>query len=241
MSSATSREPTRRVTNSRNRRWFSTSTATTSGDISLSPRAKSERGPRDEDTPRGPPGASAPAAARDAAADGLAGAETFVWVRHRGLLSPMQTRRVAPSYTRPVDVLIVHDPREPARKCSLTPLRGMAGLRFVPARPGERIDVGRRIWLQPEGDELGPADRGLGFLLIDCTWRRLPKLARCIDGRPVRRRLPRLVTAYPRRSKIVPDPEDGLASVEALYAALALLGAPRPALLARSRWRAGFA
>lgn len=139
-----------------------------------------------------------------------------------------------------MDILIVHDPREPAKKCSLTPLRGMAGLRFVSLQRDARVDVGRRIWLDPDGEELGPADRGIGLLLIDCTWRRVPKLSKCIDGELRRRRLPKLVTAYPRRSKLAPDPENGLASVEALFAATALLGVPRPELLAQYRWAAAF-
>jgi pre-rRNA-processing protein TSR3 len=139
-----------------------------------------------------------------------------------------------------VDVLIVHDLREPANKCSLTPLRGMEGVRFVPMRGNERVDAGRRIWLHPDGDELGPEDRGLGILIIDCTWRRVATLSKRIDGQLLRRRLPNLVTAYPRRSKLGLDPEHGLASVEALYAALALLGAPCPELLARYHWRAEF-
>lgn len=134
----------------------------------------------------------------------------------------------------------MHDPREPAKKCSLTPLRGMPGVRFVSARGGQRVDAGRRIWLHPEGEELSQADRGVGLLLVDCTWRRLPKLSACIDGELFRRRLPNLVTAYPRRSKLTPDPEHGLASVEALYAATALLNGPRPELLARYRWAAEF-
>jgi pre-rRNA-processing protein TSR3 len=139
-----------------------------------------------------------------------------------------------------VDILIVHDPREPAKKCSLTPLRGLAGVRFVPVRAGHRVEVGCRIWLHPDGDELGPADGEIGLLLIDCTWRRLPALSRCVDGELLQRRLPRLVTAYPRRSKLTPDPEHGLASVEALYAALALLDTPRPELLAHYRWGEDF-
>lgn len=130
----------------------------------------------------------------------------------------------------------MHDPREPAKKCSITPLRGMEGVRFVPVRGGKRVDAGRRIWLHPDGEELKPADRRLGLLLIDCTWRRVPTLARRIDGDLLPRRLPELVTAYPRRSKLQPDPEHGLASVEALYAAIALLHGPRPELLARYRW-----
>jgi len=56
----------------------------------------------------------------------------------------------------------------------------------------------------------------------------------------VRRRLPALTTAYPRKSLITPDPERGLASVEALYAALALLGDEHPELLAQYRWRDEF-
>jgi pre-rRNA-processing protein TSR3 len=139
-----------------------------------------------------------------------------------------------------VDILIVHDPREPAKKCSLTPLRGMRGVRFVPVRGDQRVDAGRRIWLHPEGDELRPDDRGIGLLLIDCIWRRVPALSKRIDGELLRRRLPNLITAYPRRSKLTPDPEHGLASVEALYAALALLDAPCPALLAHYRWAAEF-
>ncbi len=136
--------------------------------------------------------------------------------------------------------MIVHDPREPAGKCSLTPLRGMPGMRFVPLRAGQRVDAGRRLWLHPDGDALGPADRGIGLLLVDCTWRRLSKLSASIDGELLRRRLPNLVTAYPRRSKLTPDPEHGLASVEALYAATALLDGPRPELLAGYHWAAEF-
>lgn len=139
-----------------------------------------------------------------------------------------------------MDILIVHDPREPAKKCSLTPLRGMVGVRFVPLRGGSRVDAGRRIWLHPDGEELGPADRGIGLLLIDCTWRRVSTLSKRIDGELLQRRLPHLVTAYPRRSKLAMDPAHGLASVEALYAAIALLDVPRPELLTRYRWASDF-
>src|SRR5580765_1805359 len=101
-----------------------------------------------------------------------------------------------------MDIVIVHDPRMPKRKCSIAPLRGMDGIRFVPLRAGARVDVGRRIWLHPDGEDLGPDDRDLGWLLVDCTWRRLAALSRRIDGELLPRRLPALVTAYPRRSKL---------------------------------------
>jgi pre-rRNA-processing protein TSR3 len=139
-----------------------------------------------------------------------------------------------------MDILIVRDPREPAKKCSLTPLRGMAGVSFVSLRGGKRVDAGRRIWLHPDGDELSADDRGLDLLLVDCAWRKLPAISKAIDGELLPRRLPRLVSAYPRRSKIAQDPSEGLASVEALYAAICLLEGPRPELLANYRWRDEF-
>jgi pre-rRNA-processing protein TSR3 len=139
-----------------------------------------------------------------------------------------------------IDVLIVRDPREAAAKCSLTPLRGLPGIRFVSYDPDRRVDAGRRIRLDPDGEPLGPGDRGLPLLVVDCAWRRVPALLATIDGELLPRRLPPLATAYPRRSKLFSDPERGLASVEALYAASLLLGSPRPELLERYRWAREF-
>lgn len=139
-----------------------------------------------------------------------------------------------------IDVLIVRDPRESLAKCSLTPLRGLPGLRFVSYHPDRRVEAGRRVLLHPDGEELGESDRGLPLLLVDCSWRRVPQITATIDGEFLRRRLPRLETAYPRRSKTFEDPASGLASVEALYAALVLLGDRRPELLADYRWTQEF-
>ena len=137
-------------------------------------------------------------------------------------------------------VLVLRDPRESRAKCSLTPLRGLPGVRFVDYHHARRLAVGERILLHPDGDELTDDDRGRDLLLIDCAWRRVPRLLATVDGVLHARRLPALVTAYPRRSKTFDDPTRGLASVEALYAASILLGDPRPELLDGYRWRAGF-
>jgi pre-rRNA-processing protein TSR3 len=137
-------------------------------------------------------------------------------------------------------VLILRDPRESAAKCSLTPLRGLPCIRFERWEPQRRFEVGRRLLLHPDGPPLSRADAGLDLLLVDCAWRRLPQLLASVDGELLPRSLPPLVTAYPRRSKLFEDPARGLASVEALYAALALLGEPRPELLAAYRWREDF-
>ena len=139
-----------------------------------------------------------------------------------------------------LDVLIFRDPRESAKKCSLTPLRGVPGVRFVDFKPGRRVDGARRILLHPEGELLEPTDEAEGLLLIDCSWRRVERMLDAVDGDPVVRRLPKLETAYPRKSRLFEDPEQGLASIEALYAAFALLGSPHPQLLEGYRWAAEF-
>jgi pre-rRNA-processing protein TSR3 len=136
--------------------------------------------------------------------------------------------------------LILRDPRESVAKCSLTPLRGLPGIEFVAYRRGARLDAGARVLLDPDGDELSAADRGRGLLLIDCAWRHLPELRASVDGELLPRRLPPLVTAYPRKSKVYADPARGLASVEALYAALFVLDGPRPELLRGYHWAERF-
>jgi ribosome biogenesis protein Tsr3 len=135
-----------------------------------------------------------------------------------------------------MDVLILRDPKESVKKCSLTPLRGAPGVRFVEFHSERRFKVGRRVLLTPEGEPLGEADRGLDLLLVDCAWRRVPRLLGRVDGELLPRRLPPLASAYPRRSRTFPDPAQGLASIEALYATSVLLGEPHPEWLAGYRW-----
>ena len=140
----------------------------------------------------------------------------------------------------PLDVLILRDPKEAAKKCSLAPLRGEEGLRFATYREDRVLEAGVRILLHPEGELLGPGDAGQPLLLIDCAWRRLPSLLRTVRGELLPRRLPRLASAYPRKSRTFEDPGEGLASVEALYAALALTGRREPRLLRHYRFAERF-
>jgi len=140
-----------------------------------------------------------------------------------------------------VDVLILRDPRESRAKCSLTQLRGRPDVRFVDYHPERRLDASQRVFLTPDAPELSPADgSGRGLFLIDCSWRRVEKLWRTVDGDPLPRSLPKLLTGYPRRSKSFPDPAEGLASVEALYAAVAILERADPSLLDGYHWRDEF-
>ncbi len=137
-------------------------------------------------------------------------------------------------------ILILRDPRESAAKCSLTPIRDLPGVELVGYDGERRVNADGRIALDPEGELLTAADAGRDLFLIDSSWRRVEKLKRAVDGVLLPRRLPELVTAYPRKSKTFADPATGLASIEALFAATAILGQPRHELLDAYRWREEF-
>ena len=139
-----------------------------------------------------------------------------------------------------LEILILRDPRESTKKCSLTSLREHERVRFVNYHPDRRLAADGYLLLHAEGEELTSADAGRPLLLLDCAWRRVAQLLGTVDGELVHRRLPRLTTAYPRRSTVFEDPEQGLASVEALFAASSILGEPSPSLLEGYRWAKEF-
>ena len=148
-----------------------------------------------------------------------------------------------PDSARPgtgVDVVIRH-PRERKAKCSLQPLVGRPDIRFLQARPGFSFDATGYILLRLDAPVLSPLDAPLPLLLLDSTWRLLPQLEATLSGSPVARSLPGSVrTAYPRSSKIFPDPLHGLASIEALYLARRLQNRPTKGLLDAYHWRDSF-
>ena len=138
-------------------------------------------------------------------------------------------------------VVVIRHHRERVAKCSLQPLVGRPGFRFLEAGPEFSFDAGGHTLLGLGGEVIGPADSGRPLLLLDGTWRYLPAMERQLRGAPCRRTLPAgLRTAYPRTSKLFADPARGLASVEALYAALRLMGLPADTLLDGYRWKEEF-
>ena len=141
-----------------------------------------------------------------------------------------------------MEILIIRHPRERVSKCTLQPLREREGFRFLKGRRGLQVDVTGYLLLSTEAPVLRAADAGHPLLLLDSTWHLLPDLRACLVGTPIPRSLPEtLRTAYPRRSKLHgDDPENGLASIEALYAALRLLGHRDDSLLGQYPWAEEF-
>ena len=141
----------------------------------------------------------------------------------------------------PVPTTVIRHAKERIAKCSLRFLHARPEMTFLRARPGFTFDGTGFLLLEVDAPPLSRADAGAPLLLLDSTWRWLPQLRACVAGTPIARSIPTgVATAYPRTSKVFDDPAAGLASIEALYLARALLGDADPTLLDGYHWRDQF-
>lgn len=138
---------------------------------------------------------------------------------------------------------IVVDAHETPNKCTITPLAFRSDFRLFPVFGEGKIGpLSAPLLLHHEGECLTNLRQELGrvpaIASIDCVWRRVAHLVAktaWVDG--VRPRLARIpdgfCTAYPRVGSPSTDPATGLATIEALFIAAALVGHYDPTLLAR--------
>jgi len=134
-------------------------------------------------------------------------------------------------------ILLMH-PREKAVKCTVQCLRSREGFRFcthpyIPEIPEQYVRLGLG------GPLLSPADAESGLLVLDGTWRLAARMEPFVRHVQVRT-LPPWRTAYPRVSKFYQDPSDGLATIEAIFAAYHILGRETTGLLDGYHWREQF-
>ena len=140
-----------------------------------------------------------------------------------------------------IQTIIIRHPKERLSKCSLQPLIHRKDLTFLKSTPNFTFDATNHILLCLDAPELTIQDKNHPLLLIDSTWRLLPQIMSKIKGSPIRRTLSSFIqTAYPRISKIGPNPHQGLASVEALFVAKYILGDHDPSLLDSYHWKDPF-
>jgi pre-rRNA-processing protein TSR3 len=138
----------------------------------------------------------------------------------------------------PPTVIVRHTHENP-RKCSVLPLRGRRDIVLLNYPLAVKPPLDGYVRLAAEGPELSPADAASGLLLLDSSWRWADKMTRdFLDVPP--RSLHGWRTAYPRVSRRGTDPENGLASVEALFAAYRILGRPTVGMLDHYRWAEEF-
>lgn len=136
------------------------------------------------------------------------------------------------------DTIIVVHPRERRAKCTVQALRNKPGFVFY-KHPRVPAELTGYVRLGLGGPILGPEDFDSGLLVLDGTWRWVEPMERLMREVPIRS-LPPLTTAYPRTSKVSDDPEGGLATIEAIYAAYRLLGRDTTSLLDHYHWGEAF-
>ena len=135
--------------------------------------------------------------------------------------------------------IIVRHTHENPRKCSVLPLRGRPDVLFLTHPVKERPPLENYVRLAAEGPPLSPADSNKGILLLDGSWRWAAAMIRDFQDVPPRS-LDGWRTAYPRVSKLGTDPDNGLASIEALFVTYHLLGRPTDGLLDHYYWAEAF-
>ena len=131
-------------------------------------------------------------------------------------------------------VIIVH-PKERRKKCSVEPLRGRDDFEFVKFPQAVERSLDGFVRLGIGGPVLSEADKDCGLLVLDGSWKLAARMEPSYSHLPVRS-LPPIETAYPRVSKVFNDPTGGLATIEAVYAALKLLGRDVTGLLDDYYW-----
>lgn len=140
----------------------------------------------------------------------------------------------------PPTIILRHN-RENLRKCSLKGLEKRDDLIFLSYPTSKLPDLTNYIVLTLDGPPLSPADGHLGIFLIDGTWRHAKTMSKILPDGLIKRSLPaHIKTAYPRRQDDCPDPNRGLASVEALYTAYSILGRETSGLLDHYYWKDQF-
>lgn len=136
-------------------------------------------------------------------------------------------------------IIVVH-PKERRSKCSVEPLRAREDFVFWKWPSRGKESLANYVRLGIGGRELSAEDASRGLLVLDGTWKLASRMEPDYHDVPVRG-LPRgWRTAYPRVSKLTEDPSEGLATIEAIYAAYCALGWEREGLLDAYYWREDF-
>jgi pre-rRNA-processing protein TSR3 len=139
--------------------------------------------------------------------------------------------------------VILRHRKENLKKCSLRGLESRDDCHFIRYPCKTLPPLEGYLLLDLEAPPLSDSDKDLGLFLIDATWRYATTMSKNISlpETMVRRSLPKqFVTAYPRYQTGCIFPEQGLASVEALYLAYLILGRSTEGILDNYHWKIEF-
>lgn len=137
--------------------------------------------------------------------------------------------------------IIFRHKKENIKKCSLKGLEKREDFQFFTYPISQIPDLTHYTLLCLDAPPLSSEDSHRGLLVLDATWRyaskMLQQLAPSLNA-VNRRSIPSdYRTAYPRRQNDCPNPETGLASIEAIYAAYHILSWNTQGLLDNYYWK----
>jgi pre-rRNA-processing protein TSR3 len=142
----------------------------------------------------------------------------------------------------PSTVVIRHR-LENLKKCSLRGLEMRPDFLFLTYPYQTLPHLENYIVLTLNAPPLTIEDAPYGLLILDATWRYAAKMFKPLAEQPqfLYRSLPNHYrTAYPRRQEDCPDPERGLASIEAIYLCYQILQRDTTGLLDNYYWKDQF-
>lgn len=152
---------------------------------------------------------------------------------------------VAPMMQPFLPTFVFRHKKENLQKCSLRGLEKREDFRFFSYPLHEPPpDFSHYLVLAVEAPPLSKDDAEHGLVILDATWRYAAKMEQTLG--PLLSSLPRrslpshFRTAYPRRQQDCPNPETGLASLEAIYLAYSILGRNTDGLLDGYYWKNAF-
>jgi pre-rRNA-processing protein TSR3 len=141
--------------------------------------------------------------------------------------------------------LILRHQRENLKKCSLRGLEKRPDFMFLTYPRSDLPELSNYVLLAIDGEPLTSKDACHGLFLLDATWRYADKMRAFVEKTQIPmvkiRSIPSgFRTAYPRCQFDCPDPEAGLASIEALYIAYWATGRDPTRLLDNYHWKEEF-
>jgi pre-rRNA-processing protein TSR3 len=136
--------------------------------------------------------------------------------------------------------IILRHRRENLKKCSLRGLEGRPEFAFYTYPTTPLPNLSSYLLLKVGAPPLSYRDRTRGILLLDGTWKLASAMEKQLPWEMEARSLPLFKTAYPRRQTDCPEPEFGLASIEALYVAHKILDYSTENLLDHYYWKDKF-
>lgn len=139
--------------------------------------------------------------------------------------------------------IVIRHRLENLKKCSLRGLEQRPDFRFFTYPVDSLPPIDNYIVLSLDAPVLTENDASHGLFVIDATWRYAAKMFKPYESKPnllYRSLPPHHRTAYPRRQLDCPNPERGLASVEAIYLSYKILNRDTSGLLDNYYWRQEF-